>query len=87
MTIEEVTGRIGGMEETVQNLQKKVEKLQEKSLKPTILAISNACSNNIKPPVCNDKTFWQNYRKQFEVAAEANNWTSSGFTPWSFCRP
>jgi len=65
-TIEEVTGRIGGVEK---------HKLQENTLKPTILASSNTCSN-IKPPVYDGKTSWQIYKKQFEAAAEANNWTS-----------
>jgi len=30
---------------------------------------------NIKPPVCDGKTSWQIFKKQFEAAA--NNWTSS----------
>jgi len=43
--IEEVTGRIGKVEKIVQNLQREVDKLHEQSLKPTIVAISNACSS------------------------------------------
>jgi len=61
--IEEVTGwRIREMEETVQNLQKEIDILQEKSLKPTILASSTVCSN-IKPSVYDGKTKKANLQK------------------------
>jgi len=65
-TVKEVTGRISGVEETVQNLQREVDKLPEMSLKPTLVASSNACWN-IKPPVYDGKTSWQIYNKQFEA--------------------
>lgn len=59
-TTKEVTGRIVGVEEAekeaVQNLQRQVDKLQEKSRKPTILASSDA-----------DLNIWEIYRKQFEA--------------------
>lgn len=61
-TTKEVTGRIVGVEEAekeaVQNLQRQVDKLQEKSRKPTILASSDA-----------DLNIWEIYRKQFEATA------------------
>jgi len=53
------------VEETVQNLQRKVDKLQEASLKPTIVATPNSDAN-IKHSVIDGKTSWQIYKKHFE---------------------
>jgi len=55
-TIEEFTGRIGGVEETVQDLRREVDKLQEKSLKPILVASTNVFYK-IKPPVY-DGNMW-----------------------------
>jgi len=41
-----------------------VDKLQEKSLKSTLVASTNACSN-IKSPIFDCKTSWPVYKKQF----------------------
>lgn len=71
-----------GVEETVQNIQRVVDKLEKISLKPTLVANSNACSN-IKLRVCDGKTSWQIYRKLFEAAAEASSWKSIPLV-WSF---
>lgn len=50
-TIVEVTGRLSGVEKTVQDLRKEVDKLQER----TLVAKTNACSN-IKTVVYDGKT-------------------------------
>jgi len=52
------------VEETVQKLQEEVDKLQEKFLKPTLVASTNACSK-IKPPVYDGKTSGLIYKKHY----------------------
>jgi len=51
----EMKTEMGTLEETVQRLQREVDRLQEMSLKPAIVVRPNFCAN-IKPPVFDGKT-------------------------------